>query len=109
MAKRERLKCTFFCFQPRNVWFQHDGALAHRTSSVKQCLVVEFGEQIIGYGGFQEWPPRSPDQTPMDFFLGGLPKRAGVCDPSANITGPSTTHYGCLCQRDSRYAIPCST
>ncbi|GBM98608.1 hypothetical protein AVEN_211051-1 [Araneus ventricosus] len=29
----------------------------------------EFGEQIIGYGGFQEWPPLSPDLTPMDFFL----------------------------------------
>ncbi|GBM07586.1 hypothetical protein AVEN_230023-1 [Araneus ventricosus] len=57
--------------QLRNVWFQHDGAPSHKTSSVKQYLVVEFGEQIIGYGGFQEWPPRSPDLTPMDFFLWG--------------------------------------
>ncbi|GBN15366.1 hypothetical protein AVEN_244276-1 [Araneus ventricosus] len=26
-------------------------------------------EQMVGNGGFQEWPPRSPDLTPMDFFL----------------------------------------
>ncbi|GBL78582.1 hypothetical protein AVEN_65178-1 [Araneus ventricosus] len=56
-------------FLLRNVWFQHDGARAHKTSSVKQYLVEEFGEQIHRYGGFQEWPPRSPDLTPMDFFL----------------------------------------
>ncbi|GBN14024.1 hypothetical protein AVEN_109008-1 [Araneus ventricosus] len=53
----------------RNVLFQHDGAPAHKTSSVKQLLVAEFGKQIIGYGGLQEWPPRSPDLIPMDFFL----------------------------------------
>ncbi|GBM05972.1 hypothetical protein AVEN_247664-1 [Araneus ventricosus] len=30
-----------------------------------------FQNQIIGYGGFVEWPPRSPDFTPLDFFLWG--------------------------------------
>ncbi|GBM36127.1 hypothetical protein AVEN_179120-1 [Araneus ventricosus] len=59
----------------RNVWFQHDGAPARKTSSVKQYLVEEFGEQIIGYGGFQEWTPRSPDLTPKDFFLLGFLKQ----------------------------------
>ncbi|GBM30859.1 hypothetical protein AVEN_261952-1 [Araneus ventricosus] len=38
----------------RNVWFEHDGAPAHKTSSVKQYLVEDSGEHIIGYGGFQE-------------------------------------------------------
>ncbi|GBN74972.1 hypothetical protein AVEN_211042-1 [Araneus ventricosus] len=42
---------------------------------VKQYLVEEFGEQIIGYGGFQEWPPSSPDLTPMDVFLWGYLKQ----------------------------------
>ncbi|GBM92027.1 hypothetical protein AVEN_5491-1 [Araneus ventricosus] len=46
-----------------------------KTSSVKQYPVEEFGEQIIGYGGFQEWSPRSPDMTPMDFFLWGYLKQ----------------------------------
>ncbi|GBL85751.1 hypothetical protein AVEN_193195-1 [Araneus ventricosus] len=53
----------------QNVWFQHNCAPADRTSSVKQYLVEEFEEQIIGYGGFKEWPPRSPDLTPMYSFL----------------------------------------
>ncbi|GBL94649.1 hypothetical protein AVEN_83968-1 [Araneus ventricosus] len=48
---------------------EHDGEPAHRTSSVTQYQVEEFGKQIIGYGGFQEWPPRSLDLTPMYFFL----------------------------------------
>ncbi|GBN05497.1 hypothetical protein AVEN_205913-1 [Araneus ventricosus] len=30
-----------------------------------------FQNQFIGYGGFVEWPPRSPDLTPLDFFLWG--------------------------------------
>ncbi|GBL75689.1 hypothetical protein AVEN_154998-1 [Araneus ventricosus] len=33
-----------------------------------------FQNQVIGYGGFVEWPPRSPDLTPLDFFLWGLIK-----------------------------------
>ncbi|GBO25676.1 hypothetical protein AVEN_51882-1 [Araneus ventricosus] len=59
----------------RNVWFQHDGAAAHKTSSVKQYLVEEFGEQISGCGGFQARPPLSPDLTPIDFFLWGYLKQ----------------------------------
>ncbi|GBM69245.1 hypothetical protein AVEN_134692-1 [Araneus ventricosus] len=81
MLKTERLKCAFVCFQLRNVCFQHDGASAHKTSSVKQYLVEEFGEQIIGCGGFREWPPRSPDLTPMDFFLWGYLKQQVYDNP----------------------------
>ncbi|GBN62121.1 hypothetical protein AVEN_124065-1 [Araneus ventricosus] len=53
--------------------------------TVKQYLVEEFGEHIIGYGNFQEWPPRSPDLTPMDFFLCGYLKQQMYATP------PSTT------------------
>ncbi|GBO34265.1 hypothetical protein AVEN_114884-1 [Araneus ventricosus] len=69
----------------RHVWFQHDGAPAHKTSSVKQDLVEEFGEQIIGYGGLQEWPPRSPDLTPMDFFLWGYLKQQMYATPPPTL------------------------
>ncbi|GBL77958.1 hypothetical protein AVEN_143283-1 [Araneus ventricosus] len=89
----------------RNVWFQHDGAPAHKTSSVKQYLVEEFGGQIIGYGGFQKWPPRRSDQTPIDFFLWGYLKhqvyatppptlqdlQRRITDVSANVT-PAMLH-----------------
>ncbi|GBM51825.1 hypothetical protein AVEN_226753-1 [Araneus ventricosus] len=73
------------CFQLRHVWFQHDGAPAHKTSSVKQCLMEEFGEKISGYGGFQEWPPRSPDPTPMDFFLWGYLKQKVYATPPPTL------------------------
>ncbi|GBN00894.1 hypothetical protein AVEN_274074-1 [Araneus ventricosus] len=57
--------------QLRNVWFQHDGPPPHKISNVKQPLMETFQNQVIGYGGFVEWPPRSPDLTPLDFFLWG--------------------------------------
>ncbi|GBN34663.1 hypothetical protein AVEN_176139-1 [Araneus ventricosus] len=69
----------------RNVWFQHDGAPAHKTSSVKQYLVEQFGEQIIVYGGFQEWPPRSPDLTLMDIFLWGYLKQQVYATPPPTL------------------------
>ncbi|GBN39688.1 hypothetical protein AVEN_148332-1 [Araneus ventricosus] len=90
-AKNRTVK-MHICFQLRNVWFQHDGAPAHKTSLVKQYLVEEFGEQTIEYGGFQEWLPRSPDLTPMDFFPMGIPQTAGVCEPFANTAG---TFFAC--------------
>ncbi|GBN33693.1 hypothetical protein AVEN_242482-1, partial [Araneus ventricosus] len=69
----------------RNVWFQHDGAPAQKTSSVKQYLVEEFGEQIIVYGGFQDWPPRSPDPTLKDIFLWGYLKQQVYATPPPTL------------------------
>ncbi|GBN04896.1 hypothetical protein AVEN_248065-1 [Araneus ventricosus] len=70
MLKTELLKCTFLCFELQSVWFQHNGAPAHKSSSMKQYLVEEFREQVIECGGFQQWPPHSPYLTPMDFSCG---------------------------------------
>ncbi|GBN60871.1 hypothetical protein AVEN_49652-1 [Araneus ventricosus] len=53
----------------RNVWFQQDGAPPHKVSSVQQCIRDTFQQQVIGYGGCVEWPPRSPDLNPLGFFL----------------------------------------
>lgn len=58
----------------RSLWFQHDGAPAHRPAAVQRLLTDTFGQRIIGYGGSVEWPPRSPDLTPLDFFLWGYLK-----------------------------------
>ncbi|GBM41418.1 hypothetical protein AVEN_129617-1 [Araneus ventricosus] len=59
MQKTERLKCIFVCLR-----------------FPKLERKEEFGEQIIGYGGFQELPPHSPDVTPMDFFQWGYLKHS---------------------------------
>ncbi|GBO19401.1 hypothetical protein AVEN_18853-1 [Araneus ventricosus] len=57
--------------QLRIVWFQHDEDPLHKISNFKQYLMETFQNQVIEYGGFVEWPPHSPDLTPLDFFLGG--------------------------------------
>lgn len=68
------------------VWFQHDGAPPHKASNVRAYLATEFGQQIIGYGGPVEWPPRSPDLTPMDFYLWGYIKaQVYVTEPTSLI------------------------
>ena len=58
----------------RNIWFQHDGAPTHNYAAVKEHLNETFPGKWIGRGGPKEWPPRSPDLTPIDFFLWGYLK-----------------------------------
>lgn len=54
--------------------FQQDGAPPHSTNAVKNFLNTNFREPWIGRNGPICWPPRSPDLTPMDFFLWGYMK-----------------------------------
>jgi hypothetical protein len=51
--------------------FQHDGAPAHYSRLVTHHLNLTFPERWIGHGGHVQWPPRSPDLTPLDFCLWG--------------------------------------
>ncbi|GBM12387.1 hypothetical protein AVEN_6862-1 [Araneus ventricosus] len=67
----------------------YDGAPMRKISNVKQYLMETFQNQVIGYGGFIVWPPHSSDWTSSY----GTHKRAGICDPSDNIAGCSTSHY----------------
>jgi hypothetical protein len=60
----------------RNMIFQHDGAPAHFHNQVVNFLNQEFPGNWIGRGRGHliQWPPRSPDLTPLDFFLWGYVK-----------------------------------
>ena len=54
----------------RGLWWAQDGAPAHRLIEVRDRLNRVFGNNwVIGLGQDVEWPPRSPDLTPCDFFL----------------------------------------
>jgi len=54
----------------RIMWFQQNGAPAHKARIVKSYLSRRFPNQWIGIGSeIQEFPPRSPDLTLLDFFL----------------------------------------
>ena len=58
---------------PRKYWFQ-DGAPAHRSIIVRNQLHVLFPQRVVSLGHAQEWPPRSPDLTPLDYFMWGYLK-----------------------------------
>ena len=60
-------------FQP-HVFFQQDGAPPHWGIKVHEFLDKKFPARWIGRGGPIAWPPRSPDITPLDFFLWGYVK-----------------------------------
>ena len=51
--------------------FQQDGAPCHYSLAVRQFLNDTFQNKWIGRCGPISWPPRSPDLTPLDYFLGG--------------------------------------
>ena len=53
----------------KSIIFQQDGALAHLSKTVRGWLNDVFDERWIGRGGPISWAPRSPDLTPLDFFL----------------------------------------
>lgn len=65
---RRRLDSSQICYM-------HDGAPAHITADVRQCLDDNF-ESWIGRGEgankILAWPPRSPDLNMLDFFLWGV-------------------------------------
>lgn len=54
--------------------FIQDGAPAHNSNTVRGWLDEHFPGRWIGTRGPVLWPPRSPDFTPMDFFLWGYLK-----------------------------------
>lgn len=58
----------------RRMWYQHDGAPAHSAINTRLTLDRMFDGRFIGRGGRIHWPARSPDLTPLDFFLWGTLK-----------------------------------
>ena len=67
------------------LWWAQDGAPAHRGRRVHNLLSDVFGNRVIGLGHEREWPPRSPDLTPCDFFLWGYIKSKVFTSPPQDI------------------------
>lgn len=61
-------------FGPNEIYFQQDGAPPHFARNVRDWLRGTFPDHVIGRQGDIEWPPRSCDLTPPDFFLWGYLK-----------------------------------
>lgn len=66
----------------QNMWFQHDGCPAHYRRSVRQLLDTTYPNKWIGRGGPTPWPARSPDLTPMDYYVWGHMKTLVYDDPN---------------------------
>lgn len=60
----------------QRMWFQQDGAPPHFALVVRDHLNRSFPNRWIGRGGYILWPPRSPDLTPLDYYLWGFLKDA---------------------------------
>ena len=54
-----------------DMWFQQDGATSQTARITIDLLKGKFGERVTSRNGPVEWPPRSCDLTPLDFFLLG--------------------------------------
>ncbi|GFU84287.1 putative DD41D transposase [Trichonephila clavipes] len=55
-------------------WFQQDGATCHTARAPIDLLKDTLGDRLISRFGPVNWPPRSCDLTPLDFFLWGYVK-----------------------------------
>ncbi|GFW39321.1 RNase H domain-containing protein [Trichonephila clavipes] len=56
------------------LWFQQDGATCHTARATIDLLKDTFGDRLISRFGPVNWPPRSCDLTPLDYFLWGYVK-----------------------------------
>lgn len=62
--------------------FQQDGAPCHTANETIQFLQRKFPGRLMSKRGDIDWPPRSPDLTPPDFFLWGyLKSKVYVSNP----------------------------
>ncbi|GFX26258.1 uncharacterized protein TNCV_948581 [Trichonephila clavipes] len=62
----------------QELWFQQDGATCHTARATIDLLKDTFGDRLISRFGPVNWPPRSCDLTPLDYFV-GLCKVIGLC------------------------------
>ena len=52
-----------------DMWFQQDGGNCHTAPETTELLRENFRGRVISRNGDQNWPPKSCDLTPCDFFL----------------------------------------
>ncbi|GFU55656.1 uncharacterized protein TNCV_1649691 [Trichonephila clavipes] len=83
---RYRAMCTNFFIPELNnhdvqeLWFQQDGATCHTARATIDLLKDTLGDRLISRFGPVNWPPRSCDLTPLDYFLWGYVKSLVYAD-----------------------------
>ncbi|GFW78578.1 histone-lysine N-methyltransferase SETMAR [Trichonephila clavipes] len=74
----------------QELWFQQDGATCHTARATIDLLKDTFGDRLVSRFGPVNWPPRSCDLTPLDYFLWGYVK--------VRLTIWKTTFAPCYCR-----------
>ncbi|GFX42701.1 DUF4817 domain-containing protein [Trichonephila clavipes] len=69
----------------QELWFQQDGATCHTARATIDLLKDTFGDHLISRFGPVNWPPRSCDLTPLDYFLWGYVKSLVYADKPQTI------------------------
>ncbi|GFT73413.1 putative DD41D transposase [Trichonephila clavipes] len=64
----------------QELWFQQDGATCHTARATIDLLKDTFGDRLISRFGPVNWPPRSCDLPPLDYFLWGYVKSLVYAD-----------------------------
>ncbi|GFT30215.1 putative transposable element [Trichonephila clavipes] len=64
----------------QELWFQQDGATCHIARATIDLLKDTFGDRLISRFEPVNWPPRSCDLTPLDYFLWGYVKSLVYAD-----------------------------
>ncbi|GFW70654.1 transposable element Tc3 transposase [Trichonephila clavipes] len=80
--------CNYCRFMPivrmnrtvMELWFQQDGTTCHTARATIDLLKDTFGDRLISRFGPVNWPPRSCDLTPLDYFLWGYVKSLVYAD-----------------------------
>ncbi|GFS61014.1 uncharacterized protein TNCV_4955471 [Trichonephila clavipes] len=91
----------------QELWFQQDGATCHTASATIDLLKDTFGDRLISRFGPVNWPPRSCDLTPLDYFLWGYVKSWSMRISHKRLTIWKTTFavllpiYGHKCWKKS--------
>ncbi|GFT42344.1 DUF4817 domain-containing protein [Trichonephila clavipes] len=69
----------------QELWFQQDGSTCHTARATIDLLKDMFGDRLISRFGPVNWPPRSCDLTPQDYFLWGYVKSLVYADKSQTL------------------------
>ncbi|GFU64703.1 uncharacterized protein TNCV_876261 [Trichonephila clavipes] len=64
----------------QELWFQQDVATCRTARVTIDLLKDTFGDRLISRFGPVNWPPRSCDLTPLDYFLLGYVKSLVYAD-----------------------------
>ncbi|GFX82894.1 putative LOC100569746 [Trichonephila clavipes] len=64
----------------QELWFQQDRAKCHTARATIDLLKDTFGDRLISRFGPVNWPPRSCDFAPLDYFLWGYVKSSVYAD-----------------------------